>query len=199
MYCEATHGAQDSLTLAAKENLACILREQGHLAAAVGLFREVLSVRKAELGQLHPKTLRSLSHLACLIHDEGSESLEMHRTVLETHLEVLGAQHPDSLTYANNVACALQAVDQRLAEQHHMKVVRLADRTLGSKHPDTLTFRHDQALALRKLGRLKEAQELMEEVLKQRRRLLGKNHLVTRPGRSGLERKGCEAKAEDRL
>ena len=73
----------------------------------------------------------------------------------------------------------LQLGQAEVAETHFLRALELNTLSYGPDHPDSLASSHHLAWALRKLGRYEEAQEILQAVVDQRRRVLGPEHRET--------------------
>ena len=85
------HGDRHPNTLTSMGNLAAVLLNQGDLAGAEALHREVLAVEREDRGDKHPHTLVAIGNLAAVLKDKGDlqgavalarEALEGSRAVL---------------------------------------------------------------------------------------------------------------------
>ena len=75
------------------------------------LYREVLEVRRENLGDRHPDTLISMNNLGLLLQDNGHLAAAelLLCEALEGMRETLGNQHPSTLTVINALAqCAAE-------------------------------------------------------------------------------------------
>jgi hypothetical protein len=136
-------GATHTITLSSLKALSICYCRHGWFKLAEKLAREVVDGRKTAkgLGETHPSTLKSISHLAVVLgHNnkwEEAESLEMHTsTLLE---RTLGPKHPDTLTSK----CYLARIwihQRRLSAARDMfqEIFETRLGLLGPDHPDTL-------------------------------------------------------------
>ncbi len=64
-------GPEHPDTATSLNNLACLLKDQGDLAAARPLYERALAIREKALGPEHPDTATSLNNLARLLQEQG--------------------------------------------------------------------------------------------------------------------------------
>ncbi len=175
-------GEEHSVTLAARNNLADMLRAQGDLAGARALHEQALAVCRRVLGEDHPDTLISMNNLAATLYAQGdlAGARALHEQVLAVRRRVLGEDHPNTLISMNNLASTLHA-QGNLAEARALKeqVLAMCRRVLGEDHPSTLISMGNLASTLHAQGNLTEARVLREQVLATHRRVLGEEHADT--------------------
>ncbi len=174
-----TKGDQDPATLAAMENLADALSNQGRYAEAEELDRRTLEVRRHVLGEEHPDTLRSMNDLAVDLFTQGhhAKAEELNRRTLEVLRRVLGEEHPDTLKSINSLTAILSLQGRYAeAEELYRKTLEVRRRVLGEEHPDTLISMNNLASVLGNQARYAEAEELFRKTLEVQRRVLGDEH-----------------------
>ena len=175
-------GPEHPNTLLSMYRLACILRDDGHLAEAEKLSQETLEVQRRVVGPEHPDTVRSMANLAIVFAYEGryAEAEKLDRQILETEQRVLGPDHPNTLLSMNNLAAEL-ADSGRYAEAEKVlhETLDIQQRVLGPDHPDTLRSMSNLANTLRDEGRDAEAEKLFRETLEIQQRVLGPEHRET--------------------
>jgi hypothetical protein len=84
--------------LTARQSLVEVYHDQGRLAEAHGIARDLAAARSASLGGRHPATLRSRHRLGLILVDRGELAVaetEL-RNVLSLCQLVLGSRHPDT-------------------------------------------------------------------------------------------------------
>lgn len=136
-------GSTHTVTLSSLKALSICYCHRGWFGFAEDLAREVVIGRKKaeELGEKHPSTLKSMSHLASiLIHNNKwteAEALESHTgKSLEA---ILGSKHPDTLTSRCNLARTWVHLGRLpAARELFQEVLETRLGLLGPEHPDTL-------------------------------------------------------------
>ncbi len=158
-------------------------------AQAIEYGQSLVADSERVLGETHPGTLSSRSHLAAAYRAAGrlEEAIPLYERTLADREQVLGETHPGTLTFRSNLAAAYRAAG-RLEEAIPLYERTLADReqVLGETHPGTLTSRNNLALAYRAVGRLDESIPLFERTLADSERVLGETHQDTLGYRSNL-------------
>ena len=78
---------------------------QGKLPEAEVLWKEVLEVRRAQLGDRHTDTFKSINNLGLLLQKQGKldEAEPLLRSALEARRATLPYRHPDTLASMNNL------------------------------------------------------------------------------------------------
>jgi Tetratricopeptide repeat len=81
----------------------------GQYKAAEGTHRQILGIRRKELGKQHPDTLTSMKKVAQALRHQGKyvKAEKMHQETLALRKKVSGTEHSYMLTSMNNVAQAL--------------------------------------------------------------------------------------------
>jgi tetratricopeptide (TPR) repeat protein len=148
--------------------LAWVRARQGRPHEAVDLYREALHVRVARLGERHPEVARARQNLASMLGTAGAldeASREMKRA-LEVYRAVYGARHPSIATALNN----LGLLESR--RRHDRDAVRYTTASfemrlelLGPDHPATLLSQSNLASLLGRVGRTREGELMLREVL----------------------------------
>ena len=179
---EAALGPDHPDTAQSLNNLAVLLRIQGHLyGEAEELPRRALAIREAALGPDHPETAISLINLALLFQAQGRyrEAEPLSRRALAIREKTLGSDNPDTAQGLNDLALLLQA-QGRLGEAEPLYRRALAiwekERTVGPDHPDTARSLDSLAYLHRAQGRLGEAEPLYRRALAIREKALGPDH-----------------------
>jgi hypothetical protein len=172
-------GGEHLNTLAAMDDLADMLWNQGDLAAARALSEEVIGIRSRVQGAEHSDTLTSMSILALTLDAQHHfpEARALNEKVLEGYRRELGAEHPFTLTLMNNLAETLQMEGDLIgARQMHEEELEVQRRVRGPEHPETLNSMHNLAGVLYEQKFFSQARELEGDVLKVRRRVVGAKH-----------------------
>ncbi|MGH7179268.1 MAG: tetratricopeptide repeat protein [Tepidisphaeraceae bacterium] len=156
-----------------------VLDEIGRSDLALPHAEAALAIRRRELGEDHPETLRSLNEYALMLQSLGrpAEAEPLHKQALERRRRVLGEDHPDTITSLNNYAGVLQSLG-RWAEAEPLSRQALTHyrRVLGDDHSLTIISLNNHALVLDSLGRAAEAEPLWKEALDRSRRVQGVDH-----------------------
>ena len=170
--------------------------EAGQTHTAIKLFGELLNDRQQILGNDHPDTLNTRSHLAYWVSDSGrvSEAISLSKELLLYEQRILGNDHPNTLTTRNNLAYEL-GKSGRVSEAIDASEELLNDqqRILGNDHPDTLRTRNNLARFLGDSGRVDEAVGALADLLNDQQRILGNDHPNTLTMRGHLASRQAES------
>lgn len=161
----------------------------GLLDLAIDPQSRALVIRRAQLGEEHQDTLKSINGMGALLNaqEKFAEAEPYFRKAFEGRRRVLGDEHSDTLNSINNLGALLMAQgkpDQ--AEPYYREALEVRRRVLGEDHPDTLNTISNLGLLLRAQGRLTEAEPYYFEALEGRRRVLGDDHPSTLLSMSNL-------------
>ncbi|MER7705881.1 tetratricopeptide repeat protein, partial [Kitasatospora sp. NPDC097605] len=87
------------------------LRDQGHDARAIPLFRAAVSLCRQVLGDTDPRTLSNRNNLAHAYQSAGdtNRAIALYETTLTQREQILGHTHPHTLISRNNLAHAYQS------------------------------------------------------------------------------------------
>jgi tetratricopeptide (TPR) repeat protein len=174
--CTSTLGAEDRVTLAAREALAIAYKVSGQLSTARGLYEQNLADRRRLLGAADLDTLETLNN-----YGELHISLKQPAAAAELFEQaLLGRERAlpsdDYLVFESrvNLAAALSLAG-RLPEAMDLDEQTLAERlaSVGSDHGTTDFVRGNLAFKYRLAGRLAEATTLNEQLYESRRRVYG--------------------------
>ena len=182
-----TERTDGEATISTLDTLASELQTQGKHDEAEPLYREVLTVERETLGNRHPSTLISTSHLGSLkdkgeLLDKGLSFSELVlqrismakgelAEALEGRRETLGNRHPRTLVSIGNLSMLLRAKgDLAAVEPLLREALEVRRETLGNRHPKTLLSIHNLGLLLEAKGDLATAELLL------RRKTLGNLH-----------------------
>ncbi|WP_255952196.1 FxSxx-COOH system tetratricopeptide repeat protein [Streptomyces odontomachi] len=151
----------------AEDSLAGTLMALARFDEARELFASAAERAAAELGENVPRTLSIRSNLAVAIGLQGryTESLALHRRILEARVELLGGKHTLTLYSALCTARMLRLLGryrEALTEQEHNS--RLFGQVLDRDHGDTLAAEHNLALCARRVGDSQFAHAMMRAV-----------------------------------
>jgi tetratricopeptide (TPR) repeat protein len=165
--------------LAAMNNLAIVLGDEGDSWGALRLHRQVLAANRRIRGWHHIDTLKVWLNVAWTLKLLGRlhSAERMSLRALRSASARLGEDHELSLSAANNYAMILAANDNREdAEKVLRKVVQRSKKVLGAEALRTLTSVDNHGIVLRLLGRLKESEAYHRRVREARERILGQSH-----------------------
>ncbi|WP_146058918.1 tetratricopeptide repeat protein [Actinomadura rubteroloni] len=186
------HGPEHPTVLAARTNLAIVLRDMGRLEEAHAEQRAGLEITARVLGPDHPDTLDARGNLVNLLYLQGrlDEAETEQRAVLTALERTLGPDHPSTLIARNSLGLVLTDLG-RLdeAEIEHRAEFEASARLLGTEHPETLASRNNLARVLHELGRLEESEAEYRALLEAGERVLGREHphmLIARNNRAAV-------------
>jgi tetratricopeptide (TPR) repeat protein len=166
-------------------------RRENKLRQALTCFEESLTLRQRGVGEDHPDTLISKSHLAAVLRlqDRLDEAQFLEECIVEARERLLGPEHLDTLAARANLAATL-AQQGRTAEALGMQdnVLDAYLRLLGSEHLLTLACKAARADLLFQRGDTELARVAQEQVLAARKRLLGAEHADTLRSKTALAR-----------
>jgi serine/threonine protein kinase/tetratricopeptide (TPR) repeat protein len=162
-----THlGADDSLTLGSRYNLALACAAAGKRAAAIKLFEEVRDARLNVLGPDHPDTLTTLNGLAVEYWRTGklNEAVTLLERVRDGRVRHLGENHDDTLATLGRLAEVYLATGRRaeavaLAE----KVWNARVRKYGDDHPQAIAAMSNLAYVYQGAYKMRPALDLFEQ------------------------------------
>jgi tetratricopeptide (TPR) repeat protein len=162
--CTRWLGPGDPITLDAEYQLGLLLWHLQKLDEAERVLRDDLKARRLVLGAQHPDTLRSINQLGLLLQERGNFG-EADALGLEYEHGVRclwGTKHPDNVTaLANRARLRLYQGNLTEAALLAQRAADEAARIFGPDHPQALAAIQNHAGVLRKLGRDKEAAEVL--------------------------------------
>lgn len=160
-------------------NLAGIQLDRGELEAAARMLQEALEIRDAILGPQHPLTLQTISNLAAArwrLH-RPEEALALARQAEHGYRELRAdGEEGLGLLLSNMAEMQLQQGDLDAAEDSLEQALELQSKRLGPDHPHVAVTLAKLANLNHARGRIPEARELWEEVLRIRRSPSGPAH-----------------------
>ncbi len=179
---ERDFAGQPQVKASLLQTLATTTRALGLLDSAAIPQQQALAIRRAELGETHPDTLRS--------RDEYGELLLQRRQLAEAEAEfrdalpaaqaVLGATDDTTLDLATGLALALQGQGKLAeAEAPFREVLAQRRRHFGDGDHDTLSAMNNLGNLLQEMGRYEEAEPLLQEAIAERRRVFAEGHPST--------------------
>jgi tetratricopeptide (TPR) repeat protein len=163
----------------------------GQYAVAEETHREVLSLRRKNLGNEDISTLMSMSQIGLALNYQGKyeEAESMNRQTLAWREKVLGLEHPDTFTSMNNLAGALSRQGKfKEAESMNRQTLEWREKVLGLEHPDTLGSMNNLAAVLTNQGKYEEAESIIRQTLEWREKVLGLEHPGTLTSMNNLAR-----------
>ena len=173
-------------------NLAAVLRAQGHLAEAEARMREALAMKIRLFGNKAPEVVSTLNNIATLVKDRGAleEAEQLYRRALRirqgydppvpadiaTSEALLGTLLLDTGDYQGSEALLRSALETRL-------------ELLGKQHTRVALVQNNLAIALQAQDKAAESEARYREALEIRRALLDEHHpdvAVTQTGLASL-------------
>ncbi len=181
-------------------NLAALLANQGDDARAEAIFRDLLEIRLARLGEVHDAVAANLSQLGRILCrknrlDEAEEMLI--RCVKINRALSKGKDHPELARSMATLARVYEAKqDYAEAERLLREALMMSRRVLGERHPDVgLILAHlGRVLLLR--GRAADAEQCLRTAVELMESGLGHEHPNVC---MGLDRLGQALLARNRL
>lgn len=155
-------------TIAAKEDLAYALKSRYQFAESYSLYQEILDWRKSNLGRDHRETAFTIRDIARL---QVSQCLftaaeNYFRLALQI-LQKIGATYGDVVSVMCDLAESYQGQGKhKEAESEWERGLRLAIDHLCDTHPTVRIARRGLAASKISLGKLKDAEEIIKELLK---------------------------------
>ncbi|MFC8715954.1 FxSxx-COOH system tetratricopeptide repeat protein [Kitasatospora sp. NPDC057198] len=153
--------------LTLRQQLANVLRSQGHYGEALALNRDVLAGQRELLGADHPHALMTATSMASdLRHlNRFREALAIDRDTHARLVELFGPYDPRSLTAANNLAIGHRMTgDPATARDLDRSTAERRATVLGRRHPYTISSSCNLARDLRELGDHAGAVALLREI-----------------------------------
>ncbi|REH36336.1 tetratricopeptide repeat protein [Kutzneria buriramensis] len=169
-------------------NIAVYLFWLGDHRAALEFSHRVYDIRRAELGEDDPETLRIGRWLGLMLRLNGhhQRAAALDDTVVEISRRVLGVDHEGTIEALNSVAGDLRMRGEfTSALELSRSVHATAMRALGPDEPVTLDSAHSLGVSLRLAGEFAEALELDTATLRQMIETYGADHaksLITQIG-----------------
>jgi serine/threonine protein kinase len=180
--------------------LGTIEAQTGNSEAAKEYLEAAYEGLERHLGISDELTLLPLNNLGNVYRSLGrdEEAYQVMRKVVEERTKLLGKDHPDTLTALSNwSAHSASMLDRKVNQYQGADAVRRAPENfenviatfddvieaqtgaLGADHPDTLLTSYNLVMLYYRYSRIKEAEELAQEILPLMRGSLGDNHQVT--------------------
>jgi non-specific serine/threonine protein kinase/serine/threonine-protein kinase len=153
-------GADDEITLAARQTWGLLRLKQARFKEAVSLLEQVSNRREILLGPNHPLTLESLGHLSrCfgLMHNFPEAERRLGE-LIKRQTEALG---PEDLRTLNSRQALGNTYNRQAKARESMEiyedVYRLRLKVQGENHPDTIGLLQNMGSASLKMFRTEEA------------------------------------------
>ncbi|MDX3612857.1 FxSxx-COOH system tetratricopeptide repeat protein [Streptomyces europaeiscabiei] len=175
-------GDDEALVLRLRTELGNALRDQGRLAEAYEVTRDVYERGSRILGEEHPYTLGAAMSLGSDLRSVGryADAMESDRETLRRTRRVFGENHPRALAAANNLAVSeFLSGNRRAARDTNRDILTQRREISGPDQRATLNSATNYARDLRAAGAFREALKLIEDTLKRSRSALGPDHLIT--------------------
>ena len=168
---EKVLGNEHPNTANSLNNLARLLHDKGNYDAAEPLYRRALTIREKVFGTEHTDTLNSRANLANLlkIRSNYTEAIQLYNILL-SHYEKQHSpiSHEVSITYWNLATCSWEIDDISDAEYYFRRELETLKKIHGDTHHATLESMQQLGVFLRDQGEYLEAEQLLNEVIKQR-------------------------------
>jgi tetratricopeptide (TPR) repeat protein len=159
---------------------------KGRFNDAGDLSRQVLQAAVRSLGEDHHTTPQIKDNLGTIRNYQGRfpEAKDLFEQAIEGMKKTLGPNHQDTLCAIDNLGQVYwSCFEFEKAKDQHLKAIEgmKSHPTRGLTHEKTLIAQENLALTYRELGGgyLQRAHRLMEEVLKQRLQILGREQSCT--------------------
>ncbi|MHC4174650.1 MAG: tetratricopeptide repeat protein, partial [Planctomycetota bacterium] len=168
-----------SIEASIRDTLGATYMSLGKYTAAKPHFERALELRRGQLGEEHPDTLKSMTDLGYQYMNQYNFKMgeSLFSRVLEIRRRVLGEEHLDTLSSMHDLSTAYHWLGRyKEAETLRVKVLESRRRLLGEEHPYTLGSMSVLAGLYQVQGRYSEAETLRVKVLESRQRLLGEEH-----------------------
>lgn len=156
--------------------ISSVFWDQGKRQECIELLEEVLEQRRRLYVAPHRRIAEVASDLATLYIADGR--IEDGRALLEEALEMrrqsLGERHPDMFFSLDSLALLhYQTRDYAAAEGIYRENLALQSEFVDTDHPRSQLTRRHLARTLLKLGKLEEAQQILQELVARERQQVG--------------------------
>jgi serine/threonine protein kinase/tetratricopeptide (TPR) repeat protein len=172
-----------SIEASIRDTLGATYMSLGKYKEAEPHLKRALELRRNQLGEEHPDTLKSMNKLGWLYIKQfrlGNDAEPLLVKALEIGRRVLGEENPETLSSMSNLGMVYHFQFRfNEAELLLVKALETRRRVLGEEHPDTLSSMTSLGQLYSRLGRSKEAEPLLVKALETQRRVLGKEHSAT--------------------
>lgn len=161
------HGLTETLPYAeALGNLGVIHQKREEYVDAERLFRESLALKR-RIGSEDEEVVRSLAHLANLLHVRGKlpEAERLYRETLALRQKVLGDDHPEVAITLSNLGSLLEDRGDVVGAEAVYRDVLARRRRIYGRHRLVAASLSNLGFALQAQGRHREAEPLYREAL----------------------------------
>lgn len=162
-------GPMSSSTLKSIQEIFYLLAEQGFLDEAEAKLRRILISYHKLHGAHHPNTTRIAEQLAkiCALLGKLDEAEAICNDAIHDYETRLGRDHASTQRCLAQLAFTYYLQGRYDdAESLFVRAIDTLTRMAGPYHPDVLQIQHNYALDLMKLGRTRESQQLLVDVLR---------------------------------
>lgn len=174
--CEDRYGPEHRRTLAAQSELATNLVHVGKLDEALALDQKLLEIRERHFGGKHPDVLKSKVAVGVMF-NRRKDYLQAHEHFLTAYQglqETVGPDAQTTLDCAANFGCNLTSLGRLLEAQTTLEAAVTASKnSLGIHHETTHLAEEFLATLYGKQGKLAQAIELREKLLKNLSKRMG--------------------------
>ncbi|KAJ7921576.1 hypothetical protein B0H13DRAFT_2415307 [Mycena leptocephala] len=153
--------------------------QAGRYTEAGDLWMSVLAKQQQVLGNTHPATLVTMSHLAITYKQlkQSKKAEEFEVAVLEKWKQLQGDDHPDTLRAMGNLAATYRDLKEfTKAEELELTVLDKRKQLLDDDHSDTLLAMANLGSTYHNLKQFTKAEELEVVVLEKWKQFLGDDH-----------------------
>jgi tetratricopeptide (TPR) repeat protein len=162
-----------------REALGKAYRRRGEYEEAKRHLERAIELRRSQLGEEHPDTLKSMYNLALLYKEQNlyKEAETLYVRTLEGRCRVLGEEHRDTLKSMSDLASVYYYQKQyEKAEALLVKALEIGRRMLGEDDIQNQISMGWLAKVYREQGHNEQAEPLYVEMLEIRCRMLGKEY-----------------------
>jgi tetratricopeptide (TPR) repeat protein len=166
---------------------------KGRFNDAGDLSEQVLQAAVTSLGEEHHTTLQIKDNLGTIRNYQGrfQDAEDLFEQAIEGMKKTLGSNHQDTLCAIDNLGqCYWNYFAFEKAKDQHLKAIEgmKSHPNMGPTHEKTLLAKENLAMAYEKIGGeyLQTAHHLMEEVLNERSKILGRDQPYTLLAMSNL-------------
>ncbi|XP_051141328.1 uncharacterized protein LOC127258509 [Andrographis paniculata] len=177
---EEYYGRDDIRVGAALHNLGQFYRVLRKLENARGCYERALKIKRRVLGEFHSDYADTLYHLGTVLYLQGKEKDS--QDLIADSIQILEAgELRDSALCVRRMQFLAQIYSKsnKLSEAEILlrKILHVLETSKGWKSLDTVVAAERLALAIQAVGKLREAEELLERCLDARKSLLPVDHI----------------------
>ncbi len=171
-------GAEDLLTLRTRTNYATLLLSMGETVDAERIYGEIIGWYRAHSDQIDPFFLILQHGFVRVLYEDGrvDEAEGLAREVIASRRKLLGMDHPETLKTVSNLA---MIIGESRSPSEAASLLRENLDLLSEEqrnHSVGLKLRHNLGHFLTLSGAFEEATFVLEDVWRQRIKVLGKDH-----------------------